>query len=251
MRLDKFLAEKGIGSRSQVKDILKKGRVCVDGCIIKRPDFKLTIINGRLKNEVTLDEMPLVYQKYEYYMLNKPAGVISATKDYSEKTVLDLMETDRRDLFPVGRLDKDTEGLLIITNDGELSHNLLSPRKMIPKTYLVRVNGPIEQTHIKTFADGVKIHDRSKNEELVKLRESQLEILGSGEESEVKVTIVEGKYHQVKRMFAAIDRKVLYLKRLSMGSLQLDESLDPGEYRRLTEDELAGLGDNDERLLTD
>lgn len=167
-------------------------------------------------------------------MLHKPAGVVSATRDKFTETVVDLIDSPNKDLFPVGRLDKDTEGLLIITNDGDLGHRLLSPKNKIPKVYYARINGPLEDKHIELFEQGVDLGDFTA-------MPAKLTIIESGEESEVSVTVYEGKFHQVKRMFEAIDREVVYLKRMSMGSLQLDESLKPGEYRPLTEEELALL----------
>ncbi len=169
-------------------------------------------------------------------MLNKPAGVVSATRDPKEPTVLDLiLDKRRKDLFPVGRLDKDTEGLLLITNDGALSHSLLSPRKHVDKTYYAKVEGLVTEEHVRLFAQGVDLGEEKPALPAV------LEIQEAGETSLVLVTLREGRYHQVKRMFQALGCEVRYLKRLSMGSLRLDESLKPGEYRKLTEEELENL----------
>lgn len=169
-------------------------------------------------------------------MLNKPAGCVSARTDGQCRTVLDLIVSKKRkDLFPVGRLDKDTEGLLLITNDGKLAHRLLSPRHHVDKTYEAKIQGRVTEEHVKRFREGLDI-----GEERLTLP-ALLEILSSGEISCIRVTIQEGKYHQIKRMFHAAGCEVLYLKRLSMGSLTLDESLQPGEYRPLTEEELAEL----------
>lgn len=169
-------------------------------------------------------------------MLHKPAGVISATKDDRDKTVLDLItDKKRNDLFPVGRLDKDTEGLLLITNDGELAHRLLSPKKHVDKVYYAKVQGKVDESDVKAFADGVDIGDDTP------VKNADLRILKSGEESEIELTITEGRFHQVKRMFHAVGKEVIYLKRLSMGSLALDKTLTKGEYRSLTEEEIKKL----------
>ena len=172
-------------------------------------------------------------------MLNKPAGVISATNDPKQKTVLDLItDKSRKDLFPVGRLDKDTEGLLLITNDGDLAHQLLSPKKHVDKVYRARIEGQVTAEDAALFAKGLKIDDEDG---AWRAMPAKLNILSSGPESEVEITIREGKFHQIKRMFEAVDKKVVYLKRLSMGSLRLDETLALGEYRELTEDEVQAL----------
>ena len=169
-------------------------------------------------------------------MLYKPAGVISATKDDRDKTVLDLItDKKRNDLFPVGRLDKDTEGLLLITNDGELAHRLLSPKKHVDKVYYAKVQGKVDESDVKAFADGVDIGDDTPT------KSADLRILKSEEESEIELTITEGRFHQVKRMFHAVGKEVIYLKRLSMGSLVLDKTLTKGEYRSLTEEEIKKL----------
>lgn len=235
MRLDKFLAEMGIGSRSQVKEYIKKGLVLINGEKAKRPEEK---INPNV-DEVCYNGENVRFAEYEYYMLNKPANYVSATKDNVSETVLSLIKTRiRDDLFPVGRLDKDTEGLLIITNDGELSHNLLSPKKHVEKTYFARVEGKVTDEDVKLFKEGLDIGD----EKITK--PSCLKILKSDEISEIELTISEGRFHQVKRMFEAVDKKVIYLKRLSMGNLKLDESLQLGEYRQLTNEELEILRSN-------
>ena len=232
MRLDKYLADMGIGTRTEVKKMVRQGRIIVDGTVVKSPDVKIDLD----KNQVTCDGKPVSYEEFEYYMLNKPAGVVSATTDARDKTVLDLIDTKKRkDLFPVGRLDKDTEGLLLITNDGELAHRLLAPKKHVDKVYYAKVEGVVTEEDIKAFAEGVSIGggEMAKPAELV--------ILVSDEISEIELTIQEGKFHQVKRMFEAVGKKVVYLKRLSMGSLVLDESLALGEYRKLTKEELESV----------
>ena len=232
IRLDKFLADMGIGTRTEVKKLIRQGKVEVDGIIIKSPDFK---VNEELQ-QICYNGQPLTYESYEYYMLNKPAGVISATTDTKERTVVDLIDSKKRkDLFPVGRLDKDTEGLLLITNDGELAHRLLSPRKHVDKVYFAKVEGVVTEDDIIKFRNGLDIGDG----ELAK--PSELKILVSDKISEIELTIQEGKFHQVKRMFEAVDKKVIYLKRLSMGILKLDEGLKVGEYRRLSKEELDDL----------
>ena len=180
----------------------------------------------------------VAYAEYEYYMLNKPAGVVSATEDKKDSTVLDLIdEKQRKDLFPVGRLDKDTEGLLLITNDGELAHQLLSPKKHVDKVYFARIDGKVTEEDRRRFAEGLEI-----GEEKLTLP-AYLEILKSEEISEIRLTIREGKFHQVKRMFHAVGKEVIYLKRLQMGSLVLDPRLALGEYRELTGQELEALRD--------
>ncbi len=232
VRLDKYLADMGIGTRSEVKGYIRKGRVKVDGKVIKEPDLKLDNVNS----EVCFDNQKLEYESLEYYMLNKPAGVVSATADNHCKTVVELIETGKRkDLFPVGRLDKDTEGLLLISNDGDLAHRLLSPKKHVAKVYYARVKGRVTEEDIKIFETGIKLE-----EDLITLP-ARLTIVKAGKESEIEVTVFEGKFHQVKRMFEAVGKEVLYLKRLSMGELQLDKTLAPGSYRKLTEEELNKL----------
>ena len=230
LRLDKFLCDAGIGSRSQVKVFLKQGLIKVNGEIIKRPEFKVE----EEQDSVTFQGKEIKYRKYVYYMLNKPKGVVSATRDNLDRTVTDLIkDSGHQNLFPVGRLDKDTEGLLLITNDGALSHNLLAPGKHVPKTYFAKVSGQVTAFDMTEFARGIDIGE----EKLTK--PAKLEILSCKEMvTEIMLTITEGKFHQVKRMFEAVGKEVLFLKRLSMGGLRLDVSLAPGAYRRLTEEEI-------------
>lgn len=230
IRLDKYLADMGVGTRSEVKGYIRKGRIKCNQEVVKSPETKVDVTG----DEITFDGNLVSYVGVEYYMLHKPAGVVSATRDKFTEAVVDLIDSPNKDLFPVGRLDKDTEGLLIITNDGDLGHKLLSPKNKIPKVYYARINGPLEDKHIELFEQGVDLGDFIA-------MPAKLTIIESGEESEVYVTVYEGKFHQVKRMFETIDREVVYLKRMSMGSLQLDESLKAGEYRPLTEEELALL----------
>ena len=233
MRLDKYLCETGFGTRSQVKDLLKKGQVMVNGEVVKKPELKI----NETTDQILCQGEKASYQKNIYLMLHKPAGVVSATEDNREKTVLDLVRPEDRKngLFPVGRLDKDTEGLLLLTDDGELAHRLLSPKKHVDKTYYAKIDGQVTEEHVKQFREGLDIGDEKKTLPAV------LTILLSGPVSEIEVTIHEGRFHQIKRMFEAVGCKVTYLKRLSMGSLVLDETLPPEEYRPLTEAELEDL----------
>lgn len=240
MRLDKFLADMGIGSRSQVKILLKKGRITVDGQIEKNGR---TQINEQ-KQTVTFDDQALNYQAFYYYLLNKPKGVVSATKDNVFKTVVQLLsEKDyRADIFPVGRLDKDTEGLLVLTNDGALGHDLTQPRKHVEKAYLAIIDGNVTDMTIKQFAAGLTF----KNGETARPGELSVNQVKeanttTGFQSEIEVIIHEGKFHQVKRMFEAVDMRVLELKRIRMGHLRLDPTLALGEYRKITAEELTLL----------
>ncbi|MBR3832758.1 MAG: rRNA pseudouridine synthase [Lachnospiraceae bacterium] len=229
IRLDKFLADAGQGTRSEVKIKLKQCRVRVNDEVVKKPEIKINPDTDK----VSIDGKELVFEEFQYYMLNKPAGVVSATKDDRDKTVIELIGEDkRRDLFPVGRLDKDTEGLLIITNDGALANSLLAPGKHVDKCYFARIDGRVTEDTVKSFENGLDIGDEKLT------APATLIIEESGEESLVRIIITEGRYHQVKRMFEAVGMKVTYLKRLSMGSLCLDSSLGIGEYRKLTEHEL-------------
>lgn len=230
MRLDKYLADMGVGTRTEVKKAIRKGMVRVDQVIVKNPEFK---IDGQ---KVTCLDQEISYETHEYYMLNKPAGVISATTDAREQTVVDLITgKKRKDLFPVGRLDKDTEGLLLITNDGALAHELLSPKKHVDKVYYAKVQGRVTEEDQEQFRQGVLIGEGEMT------KPAKLEILRSDDISEIRLTIQEGKFHQVKRMFEAVGKTVIYLKRLSMGCLVLDENLELGAYRALTNEEIEQL----------
>ena len=218
-----------IGTRSQVKELVKKGMVSVNGEVIKKADYKFDESNAK----VCVKDKEVSYQKFYYYMLHKPAGVVSATVDNYDKTVLDILkDAPGKDLFPVGRLDKDTEGLLLITNDGELSHNLLSPKKHVDKTYFVETREVITKEMADALEKGVDIGEDKPT------MPAKVEILN---DRNMKLTIKEGKFHQVKRMLKAVENEVVYLKRLSMGSLSLDEKLALGEYRSLTDEELEDL----------
>lgn len=232
IRLDKYLADAGQGTRSEVKIKIKQCRVKVNDVIEKKPETKI----NPDEDIVSIDGKPLCREEFQYYMLNKPAGVVSATKDDRDKTVLCLIDEDkRRDLFPVGRLDKDTEGLLLITNDGILANNLLAPGKHVDKEYYAVVEGRVTKETVESFKQGVDIGDDKPTAPAI------LVIEESGEESKIRLTITEGRYHQVKRMFEAVGMRVKYLKRLSMGSLKLDDTLEVGSYRRLTLEELDRL----------
>ena len=232
MRLDKFLANMGIGTRSEVKVILKQGRVRVNDEKPSGPEMKI----DEKKDSITVDGEPVNYVENVYLMLHKPQGVITATEDKVERTVMDLISIpEKKNLFPVGRLDKDTEGLLLITDDGALAHMLLSPRKHVGKVYCARIEGRVTPEDVEAFKKGVKI---SSDFEAMP---ANLKILSAGEVSEIEVEIFEGKFHQVKRMFEAVGKRVIYLKRLSMGTLILDENLQIGEYRKLTKEEIDGL----------
>lgn len=235
LRIDKYLADMGVGTRTEIKGYIKKGQISINGTIVKSPSEKADTVTDKIifKGE----EIP--YLEYEYFLLNKPAGVISASEDKKAKTVLDLItDKQRDDLFPVGRLDKDTEGLLLITNDGMLAHNLLSPKKHIDKTYYVETDGKILNEHINLFARGLFVEDG-----FVALP-AKLEIIESAlNGSRAYLTIREGKFHQVKRMMEAIGNTVTYLKRISMGPLVLPDNLNTGNYRRLTLEEIQQLKD--------
>lgn len=232
VRLDKFLADAGAGTRSQVKGFLKKGLVTVNGEPARKPEQKISPEIDLIVFQGTV----LSYTEFYYYMLNKPSGYVSATDDNTAPTVLSLLKgAPGKDLFPVGRLDKDTEGLLLITNDGALAHRLLSPRHHVDKTYFVRADGAVTEDDCSRLEAGVDI-----GEDRLTLP-ARAALLSSGPVSEVELTIHEGKFHQVKRMFQAVGKPVLYLRRLSMGSLTLDETLPPGQYRPLREEEIAAL----------
>lgn len=240
IRLDKYLADAGIGTRSEIKAYIKKGFVIVNNEIAKKPDIKVNTET----DEILFQNEPIHISDYEYYLLNKPAGYVSATKDNTAPTVLSLIQSNRKDLFPVGRLDKDTEGLLLITNDGDLSHRLLSPKRHVDKTYFAIVEGIVNDEDIRTFANGVYIGDEDLDVALpAKLIIQQVE----DSTSHIYVTIQEGKFHQVKRMFQAVGKKVIYLKRTSFGNLALPSDLELGQARPLTEEELAILKHSSDR----
>lgn len=235
IRLDKYLADMSIGTRQEVKKYIRQGRVKINEDIIKKPEYKIR----EDEDEVTFDGAPVAYETFEYYMLNKPAGVISATEDKRDKTVLNLIkEKKRKDLFPVGRLDKDTEGLLLITNDGALAHRLLSPKKHVDKCYYAEISGGVTEDDVRVFKERINIGTQEEPEWTMP---AELKILEKGTVSRIRLTIREGKFHQVKRMFLAVGKEVVYLKRERMGALVLDEELAPGEYRKLTDSELKSI----------
>ena len=234
-RLDKFLVEMSVASRSTIKDMAKKGRIAVNGNIVKATDLKI----DEDVDTVSVDGQVIAFSNTEYFMLNKPAGVITATLDKKAKTVLDLIdERTRNDLFPVGRLDKDTEGLLLITNDGDLAHRLLAPKKHVDKVYYADIDGIVTDEHVRRFAEGLTLLDGTP---VMPGELTVLETDTNADTSKIQLTIHEGKFHQVKRMFEAVGCSVTYLKRLSMGPLVLDDALKPGEYRRLTDEEINML----------
>ena len=235
MRLDKYLVSCALGSRTEVKNFLKSGRVMVNG---KKEKYAKLQINEET-DEICFDGQKLDYEEFVYYMMNKPQGVISATEDPKHKTVLDLLDDLARskEVFPVGRLDIDTHGLLLLTNDGQLAHALLSPKRHVDKTYLAQVKGIMTDEDIETFAQGIPLKDFT-------CQPAKLELVSLDREknqSLVRVTIAEGKFHQVKRMVAYCGKEVMDLQRLTMGTLTLDEDLKRGEWRRLTTEELEGL----------
>lgn len=236
MRLDKFLADMNFGSRKEVKGYIKKGYVMVNGTVIKSDKFHV----AEKEDTVLFDGEPVQYQKYFYYLLNKPGGVVSATVDNHDATVLDLFddETFREDLFPVGRLDKDTEGLLLIMNDGNLAHRLLSPKHHVEKEYYAEVAGIMTEEDVAFFAEGLTIDGG----ELCLPAELMIDAVDEAKQtSSIRLILHEGKFHQVKRMIKAVGKEVTYLKRLRMGELRLDETLALGEFRPLTEAEVQLL----------
>lgn len=238
IRLDKFLSEMSGWTRSEVKKIVRTGSVTVDGNEVKKPETK---IDEKL-SIVRVDGRQIKYNKYEYYMLNKPKGFVSATTDREHKTVVDIISSsEKKDLFPVGRLDIDTEGLLLITNDGELAHRLLSPKNHVEKTYYVEVSGILDDVDVDAVEEGLDIGEEKKT------IPAKMEILKTDIQNNISscyLTIHEGKFHQVKRMMKKLGKTVTYLKRVSMGSLILDSKLKNGNYRKLTEQEIIELKNN-------
>lgn len=239
MRIDKVLSQLQIATRSESKKIFQAGRIALNGKIIKNGSVKFDPDNDTL----SLDGKPVLYEQFEYYMLNKPSGCVTATEDAHDKTVMEYLPSDcHRRMSPVGRLDKDTEGLLLITDDGNLNHNLLAPGKHVEKTYFARIQGTVTEETVQRFADGLDIGEKKPT------APAKLEILNHipdaneiNSESEIKITITEGKFHQIKRMFQKVGMKVIYLKRLRMGPLVLDETLLPGECRKLKTEEIQLL----------
>lgn len=253
MRLDKYLAQAGEGTRSEVKKLIRSGRVFINGTVAKRPEEKVED-----NDEVSIDGEIISWSEYEYFMLNKPSGVVSATQDNRDKTVIDLITCPHsKELFPVGRLDKDTEGLLLLTNDGALAHELLSPKKHVSKRYLVWVEGKVTEEAKSLLENGVDIGDDkltkpailenlqyfdASGKELIEQNTDDSTIVdGAVAQTRLEIVITEGRYHQIKRMFAKTGNPVQYLKRLAMGNLKLDEALGLGAFRALTEDEISLL----------
>lgn len=265
-RLDKILAHMGFGTRSEVKKLVQGGAVLVNGQVIRDSGTKV----APMQDVIECAGQQVAYRRYIYVMLNKPRGVVSATEDARDRTVIDLLDDRFRHFqpFPVGRLDKDTEGLLLLTNDGQLAHNLLSPRKEVPKTYFAEVTGVVDERDVEAMARGIELDDGyvTLPAKLKVLGDDALSAgqgggvlsaglgvfgegalpvehgtYGVGARSRVELTIMEGKFHQVKRMFQAVGKQVVYLKRISMGGLQLDPALLPGQFRELLEKELAEL----------
>lgn len=232
-RLDKILAHMGYGTRKELKKLIRDGVVMVNGEVADDPGMHV----NPDEDIIQVWEEQIEYRKYIYLMLNKPAGVITATYDTKEGTVLDLLDEQYIPFqpFPVGRLDKDTVGLLLLTNDGKLAHELMSPRKHVPKTYYALIEGVVDEKDVEAFVKGVTLDDGYVTKPAI------LEILAAGPLSEIEVTITEGKFHQVKRMFQAVGKRVRYLKRIAIGSLELDPYLPEGEMRELTDEELALL----------
>lgn len=233
MRLDKFLSHMGYGTRSEVKVLIKSKAIEINNTVAKNGS---THVN-ELEDQVSVYGEVVEYREFIYLMMNKPPGVVSATEDSRDQTVIDLLDDDVRHFepYPVGRLDKDTVGLLLLTNDGALTHRLLSPKKDVPKVYYAKVAGRVTESDVEAFKEGVILDDRYHT------KPGHLHILKSDQISEIELTITEGKFHQVKRMFQSVDKEVIYLKRLSMGALKLDNSLEEGSYRELTTEELISL----------
>ena len=236
MRLDKFLADQNIGTRKQIKDYLKNGRCTVNGEVISKPDHHV----NENDDEICFDGIELNYSKFHYFMLYKPVGVVSATYDGKNKTVLDLLPQENiKNLSPAGRLDIDTEGLLLITDDGALIHRLLSPRKHVDKVYEVHLKNDISSDDIAKLENGVDIGDKKDDGSKDLTLPAKVFRL---ENDVIHLIIHEGRFHQVKRMLEAVGNEVIFLKRLSMGPLVLDDNLKPGQYRPLTLNELKELG---------
>ena len=233
-RIDKILSNLGYGTRKDLKKIVKNGMVQVNGVIIKDSAMKV----DPEKDKIVINGEEIFYREFIYLMMNKPAGVVSATFDNKDETVIDLLEVEHQvfEPFPVGRLDKDTVGLLLLTNDGDLNHRLISPKWKVDKVYFAKIDQKVTEEDIEKFKHGITLDDGYRCKEAI------LEIQKASEEgSEIVLTIQEGKFHQVKRMFEAVGKKVTYLKRIEFGTLPLDEDLEDGEYRELTDEEIAIL----------
>ena len=234
MRIDKYLANMNVGSRKEVHQLIKKGIVAVNGTTVKTPKQQV-----KESDQVTVNGDAVAYQKYHYFLLNKPKGVLSATEDRSQPTVISILAPQDRyqGIVPVGRLDKDTTGLLLLTNDGQLNHELLAPGKHVDKVYRAEIAGVANDAIVKTFASGMTLGDGTK------LQPAELKILSQDEEhdrSTTEIKICEGKYHQIKRMFGAVGMKVVELERISMGKLTLPANLKRGEYLELKLEDIVG-----------
>ncbi len=231
-RLDKILTSQNIASRKDAGVMIRRGVVAVNGQPVKKADTKI----DTQSDEITVNGQTLNIKKFVYYMMNKPAGVLSAARDLHARTVVDLLppEMQRRGLFPAGRLDKDTEGLLIITDDGVFAHRMLAPKSHVFKLYQAVLAAPISEQDIAQFENGLELNDMT-------CLPAQLTVLEQGENPLVLVKIREGKFHQVKRMFLALNNEVTHLKRAQIGLLKLDETLEPGMVRELTQDELKSV----------
>ena len=243
MRLDRFLSEFNIGTRKQIKEFLKNGRCSVNGSVALRPDLHI----DESSDVVEFDGEVLCYKKFRYFLLNKPSGVISATRDGKNRTVLDLLDGENlRDISPCGRLDADTEGLLILTNDGELIHRLLSPKRHVDKVYEVHLEKEPDDNAIRKLEGGVDIGDQREDGSGDLTLPAFVEKAGIDSDGRpvILLTIHEGRFHQVKRMMEAVGNKVLFLRRIQMGPIKLDEELLPGQYRELTDEEISILKSN-------
>lgn len=227
-RLDKILSDAGVAGRKEIKEIIRAGRVCVDGAVVKKADAKFEEADVCIE----VDGMTISTETFVYYMLYKPEGVVTATEDRDQKTVIDLLPDNlkRRDLFPVGRLDKDTTGLLVLTNDGDYAHQVISPKSHVDKRYRAKTDGIADEADAKAFAEGIVLKDGTE------CMPAKLEITGT---DICYVTLMEGKYHQVKRMLASRGKPVVALHRCSIGQLQLDDTLKPGEFRKMSAEEVA------------
>lgn len=232
-RLDKIICSQTMQSRRETDGFIRRGLVTVDGVVCRDPSKKF----DPAVSTITVAGKPLHFSRFVYYMLNKPAGILCVSRDPKAKTVVDLLKPEdrRKDIFPAGRLDKETHGLVLLTNDGELAHRILAPKSHVMKRYRAVLDGPISEMHIHAFKKGVTLADGTP------CLPADLTVLEDGENPLVEITICEGKFHQIKRMFGTVDRGVNWLKRYSMGGLQLDETLQEGEYRSLDEQDISLL----------
>ncbi len=234
LRLDKLLGHMGLGSRKEVRSLIKQGQVSINGIVVKKPEQTVDAASA----QIICCGQPVQYEPFIYLMMNKPAGYLSATEDMRDPTVMALLPKpySQMALFIAGRLDKDTEGFLLLTNNGQFAHNMLSPKKHVPKTYYARLNGQVTAEDITRFAQGLTLEDG------MICQPAELTIIKAGPVSEILLTITEGKFHQVKRMFEAVGKSVTYLKRVQIGQLPLDESLGPGQIKKLDASDLERIG---------